>query len=186
MTRILCWCGQKGSSLFLLVASAFFVISCGSNNSENSSFPRGVSDFENLPEDFREFHERFHLDSVFQMNRISFPLRGLPAHFTEEDIYYEYQDSLWVLHRPYDTSSNLYKREWIQRSSDEIEEFIVSTEADFGMSRTFKQSGGYWYLVYYAAMNRLSGSGNPVGTQKDNADSTEVESILDTISMEKL
>ncbi len=187
MTRISCWFGLKGLNLFLLVFSTMMV-SCGSNNSEKTDFPRVISDFEKLPNDFKEFHEKFHVDSVYQINRINFPLRGLPAHFTEDDIHYEYQENEWVMHKPFDVSSDLYKREWILVNSSEIEEIIISTEADFGMSRTFKQSSGYWYLVYYAAMNRLSETGNPVGTENIilEIDSSEINSILDTIPMEKL
>lgn len=164
----LCWFGRKKLTLFLLVSIILFLISCGGNNSGLEGFPKGITKFDALPQDFQDFHKRFHKDSVFQINRINFPLRGLPAHFTEKDINFAWEDSTWILHKEFDTNLKTYSREWTIYENNEIEESITSTEADFGMTRTFKQSGGHWYLVYYAAMNRLSNSGNPVGREEEN------------------
>lgn len=150
-----------------MVSIVFFQFSCRENRGGAEEFPKVVTEFDRLPEDFRDFHKRFHKDSVFQMNRINFPLRGLPAHFTEEDMNFAWEDSSWVLHKEYDTTTELFRREWTVHAGNEIEESIFSMEADFGMTRIFKQSGGYWYLVYYAAMNRLNSAGNPVGKEKE-------------------
>lgn len=151
------WYGQKKRiQILLLISISVFVFSCAGNpENQEKNYPYKVTEFRQLPGDFREYHHRFHTDSVFQYNNIEFPLRGLPAHFTEEDQYFEWEADSWIMHKAFDESDTAYRREWILSDENKIDEYIYSTGSDFGMQRTFEKRGNVWLLKYYVAMNRI-------------------------------
>ncbi len=150
------WFGQKKWTFILLVSILSSLISCANNvQNEDESFPYKITEFEKLPQDFKEYHLRFHTDSIFQFNNIEFPLRGLPAHFTEEDQYFEWELDSWIMHKTFDESDKAYRREWIVSDNNSIDEYIYNNSSDFGMQRTFQKRANIWYLKYYVAMNRI-------------------------------
>lgn len=150
------WFGQKKWTLILWISISVFLSSCANNSAnQDANYPYKITDFQQLPKDFKEYHDRFHTDSVFQFNNIEFPLMGLPAHFTEEDQYFEWELDSWVMHKKFDDTDETYRREWMVVDDKTIDEFIYHNSTDFGMQRTFQKRSDYWILKYYVAMNRI-------------------------------
>ena len=110
-----------------------------------------------VPDDFETFYQRFHTDSLYQMEHISFPLAGLPAHADSlEDVRsFFWQKDAWVLHRAYDERLTGFERNRRKFGPDIIVETIVQKDTDIGMMRRFAKMDDEWMLIYYAAMNQL-------------------------------
>ncbi|MBP7822100.1 MAG: hypothetical protein KA010_04200 [Saprospiraceae bacterium] len=111
-----------------------------------------------LPQDFIEFMEKFHTDSAYQMEHITFPLQGLPMAADSVEMgdgQFRWQKNDWTLHKPFDTAANEFNREFIQVSDDIIIEKVSTKEGSFGMERRFSRMSNGWNLIYYAGFNRI-------------------------------
>lgn len=112
----------------------------------------------NLPDSFVEFYIQFHIDSIYQMDHIVFPLEGIPA-LTDtiirpEDFEnFKWQKEDWVLHKNISELKNSFQREY-QEYEGMIIETISHSSQTFSMTRRFAKLGEEWHLIYYAAMNR--------------------------------
>ncbi len=111
-----------------------------------------------LPTGFRKFYENFHRDSVFQLNHIRFPLEGIPEREMEalelNDFFWKKED--WTLHRPFNPMDGSFVRDFQPLGEGMVVETIRHTEANYAMQRRFFRDGNEWYLIYYAAMNKLA------------------------------
>ena len=74
-----------------------------------------------IPEDFREFYDQFHKDSVYQVNHIIFPLSGLPAEDSLKSDSFTWNKVDWIMHKPFDDLGGTFKREWYNVNSVIIE-----------------------------------------------------------------
>ncbi len=110
-----------------------------------------------LPDGFRKFYENFHRDSIFQLNHIHFPLEGIPEKETEDTDFgnFYWKKENWNLHRPFNAMDGSFIREFHPVGENIVIENILHTEANYGMQRRFSKDGDDWYLIYYAAMNKL-------------------------------
>lgn len=109
-----------------------------------------------VPADFRTFYDRFHTDTLYQMDHISFPLAGLPANadtLTSPSFYWKADH--WKWHRPIDPDLTGYERQWQVVSDEMVIETIVQTTTGIGMVRRFAKMGNDWSLIYYAGMNPM-------------------------------
>ncbi|HKK87967.1 MAG TPA: hypothetical protein VJ917_03895 [Saprospiraceae bacterium] len=108
-----------------------------------------------LPEDFTDFYDRFHSDSLYQMEHISFPLSGIPAlQMQQLDSLYYFKKQNWRLHRAIPDSAIAYQ------SIEEIDEGIIEeeiglTENRVAIFRRYSKIGDEWYLIYYMAPNYI-------------------------------
>lgn len=110
-----------------------------------------------LPDDFLAFYERFHRDSAFQMERIVWPLEGIPdnAGSRLSDTDFRWQPSTWKMMRPIEASGDRFDREFLPVSEDIIIEKITHRSGDYGLIRRFAVVGEEWHLIYYAGVNPL-------------------------------
>lgn len=111
-----------------------------------------------LMKEFQVFYDTFHQDTAFQMEHIVFPLEGIPAGAdsliaNKGKFFWEKKD--WVYHKPYDFEFGEFSHQFIQYSDDLIAERIEHNTGSYGMLRRFAKYDGEWYLIYYAASNRL-------------------------------
>lgn len=139
---------------YLLPLALLFFFSC-----KNEPKPAADTAAETaLPAGFAEFYQRFHTDSVFQMEHITFPLEGLPHQADGETIAaknYKWQADGWRMMRPVDWQMSEYQREIVPLSSSLVMERIANPKSGIGMVRRFAIIGGEWHLIYYAGLNRL-------------------------------
>ncbi len=109
-----------------------------------------------LSEDFTLFYDKFQEDSLYQMEHIIFPLEGMPASegkMTDPD--FKWNKENWQLHKPFSDPNGDYVRELFALDSSIVIEKIRLKNNEFGMERRFAKTNNEWFLIYYAAMNRL-------------------------------
>lgn len=107
-------------------------------------------------DDFAAFYEKFHQDSLYQINHISFPLEGLPPNALREDPSFRWHADDWQMHRPFNSRNAGFNTEQVRLGEDLVVEKIISSNGKFGMMRRFARLNGEWYLIYYAGMNAIS------------------------------
>ena len=132
---------------YLLAILVLIVISCNKKPHLDADLPKG----------FVEFYDRFHEDSIYQMDHIIFPLEGLPpGGGNGEDDNYKWGKDGWAMHKPFDESNTEYVRDIYSIDSNIVIEKIKLATNDYGMERRFARThNNEWQLIYYAAMNKL-------------------------------
>ena len=114
---------------------------------------------ESMPPDFLAFYQRFHSDSVYQMEHIVFPLQGLPSMADDATLSannYRWQKEDWVLHQPFENAEGEFSRRFTKINDEMVIENIELVGGGYGMQRRWSKSGEDWYLIYYAGMNQLA------------------------------
>ncbi len=109
-----------------------------------------------LPGDFLAFYDRFHADSLYQLEHIVFPLSGVPtgADAWPDDQKFTWERDDWKMHRSMAELSG-YKKVLSVWNGDIVIEDITQEAVAIGMQRRFARMDGEWMLIYYAAMNPL-------------------------------
>ena len=106
-----------------------------------------------LPGDFLDFYERFHADSLYQMEHISFPLSGIPAmQLKKLDTLHYFEKEEWRMHRAIPDSAIAYQS-IMEIDEGIIEEEIGLREQGITIFRRYSKIGDEWYLIYYMAPN---------------------------------
>lgn len=148
----------------VLLTSLFFTYRIKKMMTENSSqtitAPTATVDEieEGLPADFEAFYLKFHQDSMYQIEHVIFPLRGIPGNadstmLVSGNYYWEKND--WRMHQPIDPKGGKFIRDFLPLGKDLITEEIYTPDG-FGMQRRFMKTEGNWFLIYYAGMNRMA------------------------------
>ena len=109
-----------------------------------------------LPEDFAAFYDRFHTDSQYQMDHITFPLEGLPNSTGDGDTLptqrFFWQRDDWQLHNHFTDPSNQFDH-WYEMLNDRIiEHWVQMKGTNLMIRRRFAKLDDDWYLIYYAGM----------------------------------
>ena len=106
-----------------------------------------------------DFYMKFHQDSLYQMEHIQFPLRGMPSmalEMSQEAINdFRWTPSDWKIHKPFMGDEEEYLKEFRVINDNLISEFIVEKQMGYGMERRFSKLGNRWYLIYYMDMNKM-------------------------------
>jgi hypothetical protein len=112
-----------------------------------------------LPQDFLVFYEKFHQDSLFQMEHIVWPLQGDTdeqvdsAHYQKKNA--EWRPETWHIQKM-DFNQNDYIIEYKMLGDVLVIERIRPKTANYGVERRFaKQGEGEWALIYYSDLQEL-------------------------------
>ncbi len=100
-------------------------------------------------EDFATFYARFHADSLFQIERISWPLKGnyvQDSAGTAKDLRYQLED--WVMHRTMVDNPD-FVQEIQSLTEDLYVEEIKARTGKYRIERRFARLNGGWNLIYY-------------------------------------
>lgn len=143
----------KYNSLFFCCFLLLFITACRQNTTTNET-----TETDQYLVEFEAFYDRFHLDSLYQMQHITFPLEGIPAQAdsaTLVDNSFRWQKDDWRMHRPFNRYDNNFQREFLPVGKTMIVEKITDGKTGFSMTRRFAKLDDEWYLIYYAGMNML-------------------------------
>lgn len=139
----------------LIIGMMISLISCKSKH-EN---PQTVSEFE-------AFYEKFHRDSSYQLDHISFPLEGMPGLLMEKNDSLEafsWKKAAWKFQQKVDFEAGDFTQK-LSSVNGTVIEFICDTDG-FCLERRFAKIGRDWFLIYFVDMNFR---GNP-STEADQA-----------------
>ncbi len=136
---------------FLSIILVFILVGCKGDADQSSSHETEIIEDSN---GFIDFYKKFHSDSVFQMSHITFPLEGVPS--VADTIYdgvsaFHWQKKDWQMHKPVDTNSGEFRREF-DMGDVLVTERIINSQ-NFMLVRRFYYNGSAWNLIYYADLN---------------------------------
>lgn len=107
---------------------------------------------EELSKDFKKFYNKFHTDSSFQMERIQFPLQGVPENRKMASASFTWKKSDWVMHQPFENIGEKFHRSFQPIGDRIVIEYIFSPQLNMIMERRFQEREDGWYLIYYKAL----------------------------------
>ena len=120
---------------------------CGSG--ETSQQATDINGQGTETENFASFYAKFHTDSLFQIDRISWPLNG---NFVQDsagvatDLHHKKVD--WLMHRPIDDNPDFVQQ--IQPLTEDLDiEEIKALAGKYKIERRFSRMGDGWHLIYY-------------------------------------
>jgi hypothetical protein len=137
-------------SLYLLLLLC--VLSCNTNDNKAATAPKHKPEIHSKIEDFEVFNKRFHTDTLFQMERIKFPLEGGYADGFERG---EWTKDNWEYFENPIPAKDLPKdyKQKVTHSDTLVTESIWIDNSGFSTERHFKLINDKWFLVYYLDQN---------------------------------
>jgi len=115
-----------------------------------------LTEEDEIPKDFIEFYSKFHEDSLFQIEHITFPLEGLPpnVHTTTIPLHtFRWVKEKWRMHNLPDEKNIDMEKKWVKLGDKVIVEMIQLNETKMAMQRRFAKTSKGWAMTYYAAPN---------------------------------
>lgn len=132
--------------IFILLL--FSILGCNTNPTQSTAvLPTHKSDKTSKTEDFGVFNKKFHSDTIFQLDRIKFPLEGGYADGFERG---EWTKDNWEYLKSPLPAKDLpeeYKQK-VTYSDTLVTEKIWIENSGFSTERHFKVINDKWYLVY--------------------------------------
>ena len=109
-----------------------------------------------LPGDFADFYDRFHTDSVYQLEHIVFPLEGLPHsegdHDTIRSQRHYWQRADWKKHNHFNDPSGTFEH-WYEVLDDKlVDHYVQLRGTNMVIHRRFAKLDDEWFLIYYAGL----------------------------------
>lgn len=129
------------------------LVSCGSQTEEQI-----VEATTPDANDFETFYNKFHSDSIYQVEHVLFPLQGLPTNadttvLRNRNFYFQKED--WVIQNRLPENSD-FRSDFTAIDSALVIERILHNSGQFAMERRFAKMDGEWMLIYYAGVNRVA------------------------------
>jgi hypothetical protein len=151
------------NSFFLFAALAFslFFVACGSATVKTDADGN---------EDFESFYVRFHQDTVFQFQRIEFPLAGIDADGNEK----VWTEEEWKWLKAVDPKNEDIKL-FREKENGFVKERLIFQEA-LMMERnfTYDKASKKWLLTYYTDLHFPNNKNN---SNRPANDTTTIDSI---------
>ena len=103
-----------------------------------------------LPEDFHDFYNSFHSDSIFQMEHIIFPLAGIgkSGDSVNTIVKKQWLADEWLLHKPFNDQGGTFERSFTNVQGI-VTETITGNGGMFSMEKRYSRLADDWYLIYY-------------------------------------
>jgi hypothetical protein len=132
------------SFLVLLISLSFFAC-------DSAEKPLLID--EDGRENFQDFHAKFYADSLFQVQRIEFPLLGNNPDGSTDPYLWEIEN--WKFKKAVDTKSDKIKMIPFYDMGDVVRERIIIQDA-FMIQNMFSLINNKWYLTEYSGMKDLA------------------------------
>ncbi len=135
------------STMSIFLCMAFLMATQSCKQKSEDVLNAGIQE-ESIPESFFNFYNRFHTDSVFQMEHIAFPI-------PEQEDGKKYTEESWIINKAFSVDEVNYQRK-LQSTNGIIYEIIYHTQGIFTLERRFtKLSDESWNLIFYKVSNEL-------------------------------
>ncbi len=108
-------------------------------NSKPASAAKGVENFDN-------FYQRFHKDSLFQISRVQFPLKGEKVNLKGNSAW---KKEKWMMIKG--TANEINRNEFNVKTSKKADSYfegIYCKNCGFSFEMEYRLINGKWYLVY--------------------------------------
>jgi hypothetical protein len=142
--------------LSALALSTLLAEGCNAKGGSTTTEDVGTVSADTLPGDFSAFFDKFHEDSVYQIEHIIFPLEGLPASTGDGDtltsLRYFYQKADWKIHRHINDPGKDFDNWFEITDARVIEHWIQMKGTNLHMRRRFAKLEDGWYLIYYQGL----------------------------------
>lgn len=122
---------------YLLFIFLISLVACKNSTSEVPQQSTSVQ----IPSDFLNFYDRFHQDSLFQVNHIIFPL----AQKTDST---KWMKENWIMHKPFNSLNGEFSRQF-ENVNGLIFELMQDKTGTVTIERRFSEMGGEYQLIYY-------------------------------------
>jgi len=143
----------------LLLASVFLT-NCKDKVQSQETSKENAEVVDTLPVDFVSFFDRFHADSLYQMEHIIFPLEGLPNAQNSSDTVvterYFWQREDWIKHNRFTDPSGAFEHWYEVIDPRVIEHWVRMKGTTMVIRRRFAKMGEEWFLIYYAGLRPLT------------------------------
>lgn len=125
------------STIILLI---FTLSSCDKPHEQEK-----INDKNSTVENFESFYEKFHNDSLFQLSRLNFPLKGGPV---GGDINEEWTKGNWRMLRTkiYEVDTSQYKVSNVKQDNSFTEKVWLE-DSGFSFEYKYELIGKKWFLV---------------------------------------
>lgn len=144
-------------------------------------FLSSCSNDQNIPldakgrEDFQTFHAKFYSDSLFQIQRIEFPLLGKNPNGTQEPFFWELEN--WKFKKAVDLESDEISMVPFYDMDDVMRERII-VQNRFMIENLFSLVNNKWYLTQYSGIKDI---GSFSKKASKNAIKDTIEIVNDTL-----
>ncbi len=140
----------KAIFILLALSCIFFFYKKISTQTQTNTVEEETEVVNSLPSDFHDFYNRFHTDSTYQMNRISFPLAGLAQEGDSILVMVEknWNTNDWKIHKPFDDHNGTFERTFTNINGI-ITENIVGNGGMFSIQKRYSKLANQWYLIFY-------------------------------------
>lgn len=102
---------------------------------------------------FRSFYEKFHRDSLYQLNHILFPMEGIPEQ-NDTTVYtngFKWEKEKWSMHHEFNENDTSFVRSFHLIDSTLIIENIQHRLSPLRMERRFSLDSE-WRMIFYMPM----------------------------------
>jgi len=126
-----------------VILIGLLTITCCKENAKqdsNNTKPEEVLTV-NIPSDFVTFYNKFHSDSIFQMDHIVFPL-------AQKDDGTKWQKENWKIHKAFNDQNGAYTRSF-DNFNGLIFETIVEKTGAFKIVKRYSKTNDEYNLIYY-------------------------------------
>jgi len=106
-------------------------------NNATKDEPRKIE----IPSDFLSFYDKYHSDSLFQIEHTIFPVKS-----AIDSVSISKYD--WVMHKPFNSQGGNYIRTY-NNINGIIVEFVNEKTGFVNIERRFAKMGGDYNLIYY-------------------------------------
>lgn len=122
------------------IAFLFIISACKSGDKTEPIALEEKKEIE-IPSDFLAFYDRFHSDSIFQLDHIVFPLKSI-----KDDKIYTREN--WIMHTPFNSQGGAFFRTY-NNINGIIIEFVTEKTGFVNIERRFSKLGDVYHLIYY-------------------------------------
>jgi hypothetical protein len=143
--------------IFLGLILLMLVACKGRNEAPNSTVQAEQS--EPLPADFDAFYQKFHSDSLFQMEHIAWPLagrKGTLGDSTQVSVAHTWSRDTWLMHRNTGLNPDEFLQKFFPIGEVIVIEKIYARGGPYGLEKRYaRQTDGQWALIYYADLHEM-------------------------------